>query len=1642
MSLSISQLDKSASKSNTGLPLKPIQPTQYWTFDNALSLLRNCQDPYLADALDEFLLSSKEVLLNPSPFTLKNDKQSPNLQTKDISLRGILYTNISAQDTSDGKLLSNLLNLDVLETIRVICQTNKKIPCKTAPPQLEAIKSKLHDEKYYENKRLQLYSSKILRERRIILKIVTELLNNKSNSYASSSIQNLGKEIFLSKQYLESLIESIGKASQSLMKRSYITGINKEIDETIHNETVLFCIEACKVLIELSVQNANVDAQAVHLWFKLMRDTNYSVALGPYVSYHEAFSILQGLFTVLTIQYLNLNNSFDSVNETLSSSYMADVQVFKYVNDAIANTANNNSVVLYSWSIILLRKFYFLQEYPELPNSEKFLSQFNLSQLEHTINLVNQKCDNLNVFSSLKKLNELLKFDKLYSAILSTLIIASLPLITLTSEVTSCILSVIGNCPNNVIESFFENNATQNAIIIARTKFPLILSPYIQVASINGNFALHEFNDLKSYIQVFKKEEFNNMYQIDDQNTELVKTTKFIDVYPPFEANKKLSMVLSLGTKAKILPSANPDEVLVTFLYNYNGWAFLGRVLQNVSKIFNNSDSETMELVINILNLLNNVVIDNGVDDSKMVLEAMSAYTDDSDILEVILRLLEQGLHLRNVKLLVSVVNLLTNLMPFLSYRIWPYLSKSALFAQNGKEGLAAVIFGSIEMVNGDYNFTVSLIKLAEALIQNCLSLDQDYPEKSKSVIMLRFVGHLVDLFETFLYCRYNEQCQKLEIGVLLLDTFSTILASVYGIDEGVPANTKVTKVFADAASRILDSFLISDEDSPRAARLIITMIENLSQDLDLYELTDSSSFWYDNWIHCALSFSRLIITIRTSEHLKPLAFEKSLFTKTPDLVLSYSRFESVRKDILDLLTALTSGDWPDGTAPSLLSHLGSENAQVLLHSLAADLDNSFDDYKMKISLYDFICAVMEGKQEGLAVLFITGRDVFGDYTSKDDTEATKKLSLLQILKKNIRDMRYYPNSVSIHLVDAIALACNSWTTAKESEHDDEFIQTLIGRVKLQILDPPDSSESFISRCYELKLVSKIAEILALYLFTARSEKTRDKIVGFVNSDEFNDLAKTKFTITNYQPSLDSNLKITFENAFPKFKLSQFTSGLTKRNRFGITSVYNLALMDSLFKNELDWQQIREQVIASSINLQYLNSQLASAKSFGALITSFCRKYDAPLHSRVLDFVNYLLKVNINEGVPTESFQSIYTERVELAFYLIYTYFSRTKSLDIDDKKILEIVKNASTLLSSSSMNFFTNLAESRGCYKPLLKLIYCSLKLIRDASLVLAEYLSLFRDLFNAIVIKGTQILLIEVQNDVYLARTRKNFKSPKMNDRIDDLMIILSVLKVFVGAQFGSILHEEIALSIKENGTINSLLNLYSFAHSIEVNDEFIFARLSLMYLLELMSVNIIAEKVIASGLFLVLLESPISRPIRTGGVSISHGMHYHRLWTNGILPIIITSLFKLGASVVPEVCVVLQLFGKQTQYCIESWSRDSSSSKVSTALVAETSQILLIYDLLKSMDINEYLKSIENVVIDDTIDMRIFPGLESESRREDFVDCIENLLKHPKFLSSRIIPSSVEEQQIIERGGKVFEKFVHSLIDEIRDFKDYFN
>lgn len=74
------------------------------------------------------------------------------------------------------------------------------------------------------------------------------------------------------------------------------------------------------------------------------------------------------------------------------------------------------------------------------------------------------------------------------------------------------------------------------------------------------------------------------------------------------------------------------------------------------------------------------------------MLESMSAYIDDSDVIGIVLRFLEQSLHTRNIAILSTVLKLLSNLLPIISKRIWLYLAKSSLFTRDGKEGLALTI--------------------------------------------------------------------------------------------------------------------------------------------------------------------------------------------------------------------------------------------------------------------------------------------------------------------------------------------------------------------------------------------------------------------------------------------------------------------------------------------------------------------------------------------------------------------------------------------------------------------------------------------------------------------------------------------------------------------------------------------------------------------------------------------------------------------------------------------------------------------------------------------------------------------------------------------------------------------------------------
>lgn len=1632
--------------------IKPGQPTQLWSFANANSLLDDIVDENIFDFLDEFLLLHRSLLTNPNPLSTDstNNGDLGKSEPTEISLNGILYTGITKLNVSDAKQLSGLLKIDQHECLRIISQTCKKFPERRI---LDFENTKIttgERDKELDEERYFLYGSKILSERRNILDCVLKLLSKKLDLSSSNTIQNLGKDIFLSGNYFDGVIETMKSQINFLENQSYKTGFSDRFDNLFYKETVLYIVQLLKVLVELSINNSSLSDETVLKWFQFMHSNNFTVTLSPIINRFdlddnhdketECLLLINGLSTMISLALLDLDNNF---GDEESNNFMMNPIIFKELHQIITNPSNINAIIMYGWSILLLRKSYILSDDPTNESNASFVKVLSVSDIEGSINYLSIKCKELNVFHEISIVNDILKFDNLYPALLSSVIQSALPLITLTPQIASTISEVLKHCPNFIIEKFLENEAFVNAFIVTRAKFPYQLSPFLKLVSINGSFALNELKELKSYMCQYPKVEFKNMSSIDDENTELVKINKLVDVFPPYELHNKLSLLLNPNTKAKVLPCNSESDVLVTFIYRYNGLAFLGRVLQNLSTVFDGSDQEKIELIIDILNLLTQILKDTTKEDGVYMIEVMSAYIDGSDLIEVILRLLEQGLHTRNVKVSKTIFDLLYHLDPLVSDRVWNYLSNSILLSDGGKEGFITTIFASIEMINGDYSFTISFIRLTETLAHDCLELKPKISMETKSEVLAQCISHLVLIFETFSHCSFNRSSDKLEMGALILDTFTNILSMVYGLENSF-TNSKVSQVFVQSAKIILDSFLINKSDFSRTTYPLNALIGSLQNDLIEYELKDITGSLYLSWISNVLRFSELIVLIRTSINYSPSTFETTLFGQLPTLVKCYANHEILRKDILNLMTALTNGSWSHDSRPSLLSHLGRNNTQILLNSIIIDLENEFENYNVKVAIYDFISAVMSGDQEGLSVLLLGVRDIVNNLTKDHNNTETSDHSLVKVLRNNIKSIEYLPDPVALHLVDSMVLVINSWSSINSSSEPDvteelEFITQLINKVNIPVNENLKTVDDYIGLCYKFKLISKINEVLALYLFSTKNDKIKQKISTFLNSSDFSDKMKQHFLMKSYHSQLHKGLEEEFTKNFPSFKLSDFRCSLIKRNRYGITTVYNLLIMDGMFSGNSNYVQMREKVIASAVELQYMSAQIDVAKSLGALLTALCRKDPKNLSIEFIDFCTHLLKTNVEEGLPSEFFAEIYNTRIQVGFFIVYTMYN-VPNIQLDIKKTFELVKISSELLSSDSMDFINNLIGSTGTYRPLLRIIYCCLSAMRNETELLVEYFSIFRQLFDFIINRGTKVLLTEIQNDVYLSKTNKTHESNQMNEKTDDIYLILSILKLFVEIKVSPNSQFEMAKIIEDNGLIRSLLNVYSFSHLIEVDGDYVFAQLSLMFIQELMKIDIIAKNFMDQGLFTVLQGSSISKPIKNGDINIISSPQFHRIWTNGILPIFLFSLNNLGPNVLPDICFGLGNFRKQIESCIDSWSKDSSTIRITSATINETSQLLLLYQLLVKFNVESYFKVNKDQALPTVVDVPVLPGIESQAKREDFIDYISNLLKHPKFLTSRIAPSSLEEQRIIDMGGPAFEGLVKNLIEEIGSLKEY--
>jgi nuclear pore complex protein Nup188 len=1497
----------------------------------------------------------------------------------ETSKRKLLATSPKIENGDYIIFISNKLGLATAETLKLIDFFGKKIKSNS-------------DYQLPNNKLLTYYLSMILQQQSLCFKNSLEiLLSDKTNSM----IDNIKKSIISNgHNIIEQLIENIHHVIRLQNKLSLST---LEIDVFIVNNLDCLLTTMLNYFIHLIIKSEKgFMITTVSKWFNLIEDTQFlstSLSSLSNLPKSEVKLTIECLSTLITLLFLDLDFNFGSIDN--KSSFMSDPKKLINITTNILNT-KANPIILYAWSIILHRQQTILEInkddklYQDYANS---LSESILKDMENVYTSFVEQASQLNVCDSLINCNNLISYDPIFPSILGSFVIAFIPYVEPTYEIINTVSTILRNSPNKIIEKFFDNDSTEELLILLKAKMPLTLNTFLELISINSNLAVEELRSLPTFMVNLEISKFNPNYAIDDQQPELVKLIKDLNIPLPFESNNEMSLLMKKDSKAQIISSSDKtNQVLVMFIYEYNGWSLLGRILKNLSIKISKQDKEKEKTLCVLLKTLNKILIDLDEKVIDLIFHSMNAFIDEHDIIDIIFRIFDQALFLKNTELLMYCLTFFDILChKGFSYKVWSYIFKSDLFSFKANGSLALEILDKVEITTGSYKFLKSLLKLGNTLLNSALIYHDNINNNLKSQVIEYFTIFSIQIFENFFNWKYSYEYEKYEIGNFITSFLNKIIEFEISLNEN--ERSKLLPVFGPSFKKIINRFLILDLNDSRSVYPLLSTIIYLSESNLEYSTMCTSSLLYSQWIDNAVNFSINLIKLCSNVHPKLLSnLEKQLYSNLTSLVESYLLNNKYKILLLNLLTDLVKSS--NEKPPSMLTHLHDTHANILLNSLYEDISNETSSNELKIASFKFISSVMENNQKGLSLFLITGKNV----PSKNSTSLGDK-SIFNLLKNSVVKITDYQSEYTYHLLNSVSLCIGVWLNVFSDNNDTKFVDKL-----LKIIEDHNLHGDQSLTVWEAQIISKTVEILSLYLFVSnRKDKACEvKICQLFNSNKFIVSLESKFKVKSKDQSLvlDINEKL---NSYFKGDIN-----VSQLLNFDINNIsqdlYNFDLINALFaKDDInDWEAIKSDLIKEQDEMKLIQSQIQLAKSYGGLITCYCNVNSAAINPEYCLLASSLLEINFEQGISHDVYDQLYKARVELSFLIILTVSKLGKP--VSDSTLILIITSCLKLLELREVNLFQDLTSLNvEYYKPLLRTLLLSISMIKTSEFV-AEYSSTLTDVFQNIICKSINVLFNNIRNQALSVYIQDVGSLPLINKQVDDILIIFSLVQEFFKLKLSSKLDAEISNILIKSGAYRSIAQMFISSHLIKLENEEIFMDYSLSFICEFVQRKNMAEKLINDGIFQLLTESPVALIIQKGNINpYSNNLiivRLHKLWVKRILPIVLTIIGHFGENITFAICKFALTFKKQFQYTIQAWLE--TGSLISPSIIEETEQLILFAKLLSGLDCYNYVSSELGKNIED---VKLVPGLDTIQERKTFVNALNYLLTHPKYLSMKV-------------------------------------
>lgn len=1303
---------------------------------------------------------------------------------------------------------------------------------------------------------------------------------------------------------------------------------------------------------------------------------------------------IQTLCLTATIGFLDFDQDF-SIEGTPKGAYILDAPTLIKVHNAFSNLLDAKPAaapVVLAWSFILNIITIRLQESPT-PQLDPFLAvaipesmptqNRDFTDIPRYELLAKVASDlahaalSLDPFLTLIDAVLLLPKSIVYMLIYKSYLQASLPYISLSEPVVYFIQQVVGSY-SELGEDFFLDPFGDSFFSLAALRFPTALKPFLKLSQCLGRNAYDVVAKMSTFMQELPRS-FRNYTFVKDTTTIQLNTE--ITILPANRSDPDSALILPAGTKGQTHSFNNTRYAI--WQYDFNGWIYLSRVLEQCSGVNSYTDD-----CVDIVNLITTTLNHLDVEEANALLTGCSEELVTGDIVELMFRVLDDSAYLRDAALAKACIDFTVTLSSLYPDRVWSYLGRSKLLERNGQEALIAVLLGSTEIVSGKYDFTLSILDLVKHLIDTVVSstLTTRVSTKVQSQILAKFVTHVIALFESFAFWAYSDSRQKVKIANECVTIFSQLLRYSLDIDESASPDQKVTFVLAESVELLANQFLSASKVVMRTLQPLLSTIEAtswspVSLDSD-YPLTSDES----EWMHAALKFCSEVVRARPALNLPPSVFEKSLYVLAPHLALLYTRYSNLRSVVIDVFTALVSAAWPSTEQPSLLAHLGM-HAHMFISNLTGSLENDVENEETITRIAICFSSIIQSQQEGLSILLLTGRDT--RKTSKIEQETT---SLLQVIEKKVSsDHKDLPQDLLYNLLSSMASAYSNWKLGAFTSHT-ELTKALIAiiddtyKANSEYQDPEESS---LEWSFQNAITEKALLILAVQLFKSKDGASVQKFIDYVKEgDNLPNISRVFLTVKGFRSSLHGNLVRNFSAKWPSLGgIKRFSKTKVVPLTFGTSYLYDLDILDRVLGEQNAWAGYRKEVINANLNYSWIDSQLTLLKAWctvnTSLVTLASLKKDTKLFELLGKVSNIAIENIINEDHSIPILHDAVARRVDLNFMIKY-HLARTKLATPDVSSFVLMFK----LLIGSDFEFLRSIsvsgrADTAGaCYRQLLRSILISLDTFKGSSNSNFQLVQAIHGLFDVVIIKGMKAA-------VHAAIEEKSV------DAADDIMLIISTLQKCIAIPGVSSIYPQVTTLMTESECAKSVMSLYSYAQNIiEREDEWAFGELSLAYLLEWLNVETMADHLVSSGTLSVLIESPVSQRIQEGGVRPTTHPKLHSLWVKGILPIAIVVLQKLGYRIVQDVLLLIDFFSEQIRFALTAWRNPSD---LTLSLITETSQLILLVELVYKVH-----------PAPTELELSMVPA------KDELVGAFDYLLVHPRFLNASLVATSVEEQK----------------------------